>query len=398
MFGQTHIWSERKWQLNLISLNDQIVWTSEQTIAFSDMTITPRFWVPKHLLAEIAKLHIEERHALGRVIFATSWFCCWARDATGNQLESVAQQLVCIPVTRKQLVATSMNPMYLEAEMILGQLHHRWVERCWNSKAGFASSKSILTGRPSFLADNLPMYCSLVKVRWSGETLPILAWLYIFSLQLEKNCVCCATGFFFMAPAQTLGFSDFPENGAAQNHGISPSIYDPSPCHKHDELAVSGWKRWWKANWGPSADPIHISIWEWHGMDKKITRNMLNHPKRAGFPGAIKYHQILWINPWNYGSTVDHLQFLQFSTVFYSHQLISTVEKNHGILDPPWSSPSAWRTPKQWPPAKEMGQGEAQALSSWGYPKRWYWYSWFISWKISENPIKVDDLLLNMAI
>jgi len=38
------------------------------------MTITPRFWVPKHLLAEIAKLHIEERHALGRVIFATSWF------------------------------------------------------------------------------------------------------------------------------------------------------------------------------------------------------------------------------------------------------------------------------------------------------------------------------------
>ena len=89
------------------------------------MTITPRFWVPKHLLAEIAKLHIEERHALGRVIFATSWFCCWARDATGNQLESVTQQLVCIPVTRKQLVATSMNPMYLEAEMILGQLHQR---------------------------------------------------------------------------------------------------------------------------------------------------------------------------------------------------------------------------------------------------------------------------------
>jgi hypothetical protein len=64
------------------------------------------------------------------------------------------------------------------------------------------------------------MYCSLVKVRWSGETLPILAWLYIFSLQLEKNCVCCASGFFFTAPAQKLGFSDFPENGAAQNHAF----------------------------------------------------------------------------------------------------------------------------------------------------------------------------------
>ena len=326
--------------------------------------------------------------------------CCWARDATGNQLESVAQQLVCIPVTRKRLVATSMNPMYLEAEMILGQLHHRWVERCWNSKAGFASSKSILTGRPSFLADNLPMYCSLVKVRWSGETLPILAWLYIFSLQLEKKMCLLCHWILFHGTGSKIGIFHFPENGAAQNHGVS-SIYDPSPCHKHDELAVSGWKRWWKANWGPSADPIHISIWEWHGMDKKSQETGWNIQKGLDFQepsNIIKYHQILWINPWNYGSTVDHLQFLQFSTVFYSHQLISTVEKKHGILDPPWSSPSAWRTPKQWPPAKEMGQGEAQALSSWGYPKRWYWYSWFISWKIWENPIKVDDLLLNMAI
>ena len=144
----------------------------------------------------------------------------------------------------------------------------------------------------------------------------------------------------------------------------------------------------------PSTSPFGNGM-EW---TKKSQETGWNIQKGLDFrepSNIIKYHQILWINPWNYGSTVDHLQFLQFSTAINWYQLS---KKNHGILDPPWSSPSAWRTPKQWPPAKEMGQGEAQALSSWGYPKRWYWYSWFISWKIWENPIKVDDLLLNMAI
>ena len=230
----------------------------------------------------------------------------------------------CLHSCHKKTAGCNLNePMYLEAEMILGQLHHRWVERCWNSKAGFASSKSILTGRPSFLADNLPMYCSLVKVRWSGETLPFWPGCTSFLCSWKKKMCLLCHWILFHGTGSKIGIFHFPENGAAQNHGVS-SIYDPSPCHKHDELAVSGWKRWWKANWGPSADPIHISIWEWHGMDKKITRNRLKHPKRAGFPGAIKYHQIssnimdqpmkLWIYSWS--STV--------STVFYSFLQPST--------------------------------------------------------------------------